>query len=164
VTMPEMNSSVFESIFDPEMVRPMTDALQPSLVDLLALQLIVKQLHWNVTGPGFRPIHLHLDEIYEVVTEAIDSIAERLSAIAISPSGQAGDIISGSDLAPVAPGFLLDSEVLKFAHGRLGTVCRNLRSRMETIEDVDAVTADLFHAILLGLEKHLWMLRVQLTD
>jgi DNA-binding ferritin-like protein len=34
---------------------------------------------------------------------------------------------------------------------------------METIEDVDAVTADLFHGILLGLENHLWMLRVQLT-
>ena len=161
--MPDTNSPAFESIFDPEMLRPLTDALQPSLVDLLALQLIVKQLHWNVTGPGFRPIHLHLDEIYEAVTEAVDSIAERLSAMAISPSGQASDIASGSDLAPVAPGFLLDTEVLKFAHSRLGTVCRNVRSLMETIEGVDAVTADLFHAILLGLEKHLWMLRVQLT-
>ena len=158
--MPTTNSPAFESIFDLETVRTLTDALQPSLVDLLALQLIVKQLHWNVTGP----IHLHLDEIFEAVTHAVDSVAERLSAIAVSPSGQAGDIVSGSDVAPVAPGFLLDREVLNYAHGRLGTVCRNLRSRLTVLEEVDAVSADLFHAILLGLEKHLWMLRVQLTD
>jgi DNA-binding ferritin-like protein len=32
---------------------------------------------------------------------------------------------------------------------------------MEQIEEPDPVTADILHAVVEGLEKHLWMLRVQ---
>ena len=37
--------------------------LQLTLVELIALSLIGKQLHWDVTGPGFRDLHLQLDEL-----------------------------------------------------------------------------------------------------
>jgi len=39
--------------------------LQHSLVELIALSLIGKQLHWNIAGPGFRDFHLHLDELVD---------------------------------------------------------------------------------------------------
>jgi len=32
--------------------------LQATLVELIALSLIGKQLHWNIVGPGFRELHL----------------------------------------------------------------------------------------------------------
>ena len=40
-------------------------ALQQALVDLTALSLQGKQAHWNIEGPGFRSLHLHLDEIID---------------------------------------------------------------------------------------------------
>ena len=36
--------------------------LQSTLVELIALSLIGKQLHWNIIGPEFRSLHLHLDQ------------------------------------------------------------------------------------------------------
>jgi starvation-inducible DNA-binding protein len=161
--MPEASNPANQSIFASDRLHLLTEALQPSLVDLLAMQLITKQLHWNVVGHHFRPLHLHLDEIYAEIVEATDSIAERLSALAVSPSGQAGDIVHTTELAPVPSGFIADSDVVALAHSRLHSLCSALRRRTESIEDTDPVTADLFHAILLTLEKHLWMLRVQLS-
>jgi hypothetical protein len=38
-------------------------ALQAVLIDLIDLSLVAKQLHWNVTGPTFRELHLQLDEL-----------------------------------------------------------------------------------------------------
>jgi hypothetical protein len=35
--------------------------LQKVLVDVTALSLVGKQLHWNITGEGFRSLHLYLD-------------------------------------------------------------------------------------------------------
>src|SRR5699024_11536440 len=37
-------------------------ALQQSLVDLIDLSLVAKQLHWSVVGPRFQSVHLALDE------------------------------------------------------------------------------------------------------
>ena len=39
------------------------DLLQRTLVELIALSLIGKQLQWNITGDEFRSLHLHLDEL-----------------------------------------------------------------------------------------------------
>ncbi len=44
--------------------------LQLTLVELIALSLIGKQLHWNIAGPGFRDLHLQLDELVDEWTGA----------------------------------------------------------------------------------------------
>jgi DNA-binding ferritin-like protein len=72
--------------------------MQPTLYDLIALGRVLKQLHWNVIGINFWPIHLHLDEIYGIVEEAIDEVAERLVATGHSPSGRLCDVTKNSDI------------------------------------------------------------------
>jgi DNA-binding ferritin-like protein len=47
------------------------------LVDLTDLALAAEQLHWNVVGPGLRPLHLQLDELVESVRDLADQVAER---------------------------------------------------------------------------------------
>ncbi|MGD0255957.1 MAG: hypothetical protein ABSB99_10485 [Acidimicrobiales bacterium] len=39
-----------------------SEQLRPLSVQLTDLALIAKQAHWNLTGPVFRPLHLHLDD------------------------------------------------------------------------------------------------------
>ncbi len=137
--------------------------LQPVLTDLIAYSLLLKQLHWNVTGPNFRPIHQHLDEIHGEVMEAVDSVAERLAATGHSPDGTVQSVSRDSELGETPTGFLPDVEVLKLAAYRTHELTGLVRSRMEAIEDKDTVTADLLHQVVEGLEKHHWMLRAQLT-
>lgn len=135
--------------------------LQPTLFDLIALSHILKQLHWNVVGPNFRPLHLHLDEIYEVADEGVDAVAERLTATGTSPSGRLEDIVAGTALSDPPAGFLHDVEVLDLAEESLRKTIEFVRKRMAGIEEVDTVTADLLHQIVMDLEKHHWMIEAQ---
>src|ERR1700760_2884602 len=75
--------------------------LQATLVELIELSLLGKQLHWNVVGPLFRPLHLQLDELIDSWRGLADTIAERAVAIGISPDGQSAAIAAGSRLAPL---------------------------------------------------------------
>ena len=135
--------------------------LQPILYDLIALGRVIKQLHWNVVGPGFRPIHLNLDEIYEFVDNATDQVAERLSAVGHSPSGRVADVLDQSEIEDAPSGFTRDTEVLRLAEHSVRRAVGLIRSRTAEIEDIDTATADLLHQIVLGLEKHHWMLEAQ---
>ena len=157
--MPSKN----RSLFDEKTQDKLAKALQPTLFDLVSMVAITKQCHWNVTGPNFRPVHLFLDDIYETLAENVDTVAERLLVIGVPASGQVHDVSQHTKLADVPTGFLKDTQVLELMTERLGTVIKNARERMDKIEDVDTVTADLFHAVIEGLEKHHWMLRSHLV-
>lgn len=135
--------------------------LQPVLVDLIALGLAMKQLHWNVIGPNFRPIHLHLDEIYAFVEQSVDEVAERLVATGHSPDGRIPTLAKKSELMEVPEGFQRDAEVLLLAANAVKMTDELIRERMADIEEIDTATADLLHQIALGLEKHHWMLQAQ---
>lgn len=135
--------------------------LQPILTDLIAAGLITKQLHWNVVGPNFRPIHLHLDEMHDDIEDAVDTVAERLAAAGHSPNGRLKDVAAATELADVPEGFLADHEVLKHASERIRELAGLIRSRMADIEEADTVTADVLHQIVERLEKHHWMLQAQ---
>jgi starvation-inducible DNA-binding protein len=133
--------------------------LQPVLTDLIALGRVLKQLHWNVVGPHFRPIHLQLDDIYELVDDAVDKVAERMVATGHSPDGRLKNSADSAEIEDAPPGFLADTEVLLFAEHSVKRTDELIRARCEEIEDVDTATADMLHQIILGLEKYHWMLQ-----
>ncbi len=62
--------------------------LQAMLVELIDLALVGKQLHWNVTGPLFRPLHEQLDELVDSWRQLSDIVAERAVALGYVPDGQ----------------------------------------------------------------------------
>src|SRR5438093_5011706 len=55
--------------------------IQPMLVNLIILDLEAKQLHWNVTGALFRPLHEMFDEFVEAYRGWYDEVAERIRAL-----------------------------------------------------------------------------------
>ena len=65
--------------------------LQRALVDITALSLVGKQVHWNVVGPNFRDLHLNLDEVVDIAREGSDELAERMRAINAYPDGRPDD-------------------------------------------------------------------------
>lgn len=154
----------FVPSFSAEDREALQTTLQSALYDMVHLQLVTKQAHWNVVGPNFRSVHLHLDEIYEFVQESTDEIAERLNALGMSPDGQGPEVVANTRVLSIAPGFHRDLETVALMAERLHTTSGDLREGLEPIEDVDTVTADLLHGIIEGLEKHLWMLRAHLID
>ena len=135
--------------------------LQPVLTNLIALNLTMKQLHWNVVGPMFKPIHLQLDEITDYLNGAIDTVAERLAACGHSPTGTLRYVSAQADLDDPIVGFTRDEMVLLVSAQWTSEAVSLIRSRMEIIEHVDTVTADMLHQIVAKLEKFHWMLQAQ---
>ena len=137
--------------------------LQATLVELIDLSLIGKQLHWTVVGRHFRELHLQLDELVDSWRALSDTVAERAVAIGFFPDGQAPALIARSGLPPVAAGATPDHAVVAELTRRLADVAERVRTRMDRLGELDAASQDVLIEVLRELEKQLWMLRVQLV-
>ena len=138
--------------------------LEATLHELVDLSLIGKQLHWEVVGPLFRPLHVQLDELVESWRELGDTVAERAVALGFVPDGQAKAVAAGSKLAPVAREPLEDHVVVRELTHRLAEVSERLRDRMNRLGDADLASQDVLIEVVRELEKQQWMLRVQLGE
>ena len=136
--------------------------LQLTLVELIALSLIGKQLHWTVVGPGFRELHLQLDELVDEWRELSDTVAERAVAIGFSPDGRAPAVIEQSELQPVEHGPTPVPAVIHQLTSRVAEVDERVRERSERLGAIDLASQDVLVEVIRALEKQLWMIRSQL--
>ncbi|MGV9254278.1 Dps family protein [Streptomyces sp. NPDC003697] len=142
----------------PDAARQVTrDALQSTLVDLLGISLIGKQVHWNIVGPRFRSVHLQLDEVVAAARDFADTVAERAAALGVPPDGRPETIASAFTLPGPKDGWVRDNEVVEVMVEALDAAVRRLRERIEATEKADPVTQDLLIAITAELEKQRWM-------
>lgn len=132
--------------------------LQAVLVDLIELQIQTKQAHWTVVGPGFRALHLHLDEIVDTARVHADAVAERMRALQASPDGRSDTVCHQSRLASFPAGSESVSYVTDVIADRVATAVATTRQVRDRIDAEDPPTTDLLHALIQDLEKHHWML------
>ena len=115
--------------------------LQATLVELIDLSLIGKQLHWTVVGPHFRPLHLQLDEVVDSWRDLGDTVAERA----------------------VALGFVLqDHVVVRELTTRIAETSERVRDRMNRLGELDLASQDVLVEVVRALEEQQWMFRAQL--
>jgi starvation-inducible DNA-binding protein len=136
--------------------------LQLTLVELVALSLIGKQLHWNIAGPGFRDLHLHLDELVDEWRELSDVVAERAVAIGVPADGRAPTVVAQSELEPVEPGRIAVTDAVRQLKRRVAEVDERVRARSEQLGELDLTSQDVLIEVTRALEKQLWMIRSQL--
>ena len=138
--------------------------LQATLVELVDLSLVGKQLHWSVVGPQFRPLHLHLDELVDSWRELEDTVAERAVAIGFFPDGQAATVAAASDAPSIERGAIDDTAVLRELVTRLADASEHIRSRLDRLGELDLASQDVLIEVVRALEEQLWMVRVQLQS
>jgi starvation-inducible DNA-binding protein len=136
--------------------------LQATLVELIDLSLIGKQLHWNVYGRPFKPLHEHLDELVDSWHELSDTVAERAVALGMAPDGRAATVSSDSEIDAVEAGALDTDAALHALIPRVADVTERIRGRMERLGELDLASQDVLIEVVRELEKQLWMLRVSL--
>ncbi|MFQ6195382.1 Dps family protein [Streptomyces sp. NPDC000405] len=137
------------------------DALQGALVDLVDLSLVAKQVHWNVIGPRFRSIHLQLDEVVASARIHADTVAERASALGVSPDGRAETVAKTSGIGTIGSGWTKDTDAVRTLVEALGAVITRMRERVQVTADPDPVTQDLLIGLTGDLEKHHWMFQAE---
>lgn len=136
--------------------------LQATLLELIDLSLLGKQLHWSIVGPLFRPWHLYLDELIDSWRDLGDTVAERAVAVGFWPDGQADAVAAGSEIARVERGAVEDRHVLRELVKRVAEVDERTRERMDRLAELDSASEDVLVGVVRALEEQLWMIRAQL--
>ncbi|MCF6507456.1 DNA starvation/stationary phase protection protein [Blastococcus sp. MG754426] len=141
----------------PENVQKIAgDALQGTLVDLVDLSLIAKQVHWTIVGRNFRSIHLQLDDVVETARQYTDTAAERAAAIGVLPDGRFGALKEQSRVPQPPVEWISAEDAISFFVDVFDQMVARMRERIDATED-DQVTQDLLIEITAALEKHYWM-------
>ena len=138
--------------------------LQQELVELTALALTGKQLHWTVVGEFFRPLHAQLDELVDSWRSLADTVAERIVAVGGTPDGQASTVASTSAWEPIPARAIESQEVIRILARRLAEAAEQARNRMNRLGNLDLASQDVAIQVLRELEKQLWMVRAQFGE
>ncbi|MFD3567777.1 Dps family protein [Streptomyces sp. NPDC058667] len=153
--------SVVKSPLSDADLKTVGNALQGALVDLVDLALVAKQVHWNVVGPRFRSVHLQLDEVVDTARLHSDTVAERASALGVSPDGRSATVASSSAIGTVPEGWINDEEAVQILVAALGAVITRMRERVDATGDPDPVSQDILITLTGELEKHAWMFQAE---
>lgn len=149
------------NILDSDTNDQVASLLQHNLVNLIDLALLMKQAHWNVFGPNFRSIHMHLDEIIATTRDASDEVAERIAALGVAADGRSTTIAEKSELKGYPRDFVNVQETIAQVADAMKTTIEHLRMAIEKLGDLDPVSEDMLIAIAGPMEKHLWMMQAQ---
>ncbi|MDI5967014.1 DNA starvation/stationary phase protection protein [Streptomyces sp. SL13] len=153
--------TVVKSTLPDEARKIVGDALQGTLVDLLDLSLVAKQVHWNVVGSRFRSVHLQLDDVVSTARTYADTVAERASALGVSPDGRAETVAKTSGMDSVTDGWINDKDVVDVMVAGLAAVILRVRERIQSTDAPDPVTQDILIGLCADLEKHHWMFQAE---
>lgn len=142
----------------PEVLR---DSLQSVLIQLLDLQLVGKQIHWNVVGPNFRDLHQNLDEIVDIARRGSDEIAERMRALHATPDGMAATITKYTKLDQPTNGEILTTTAVDMVVKALEATVGVMREVHDPVDEADPTTADILHGYIAALEQQAWFISAE---
>jgi len=135
--------------------------LRPLQMDMIALALQGKQLHWNLQGRQFMSILMYLVTFVGVARSWAVVLAERLVSLGVWADGQPGDVARENRLEGLPGGAVSDSQALSLITERVSKLAGSVREVANNLGGVDIGSQDLCLDILRNLEKHAWMLRAQ---
>ena len=136
----------------------LSDNLQRVLTDLIALELVGKQIHWNIVGPNFRDVHLNLDDVVDIAREGSDEVAERMRAINAVPDGRP-TTVSAATTVPAAPeGEILTGEGVAYIVSAIEAVVATLRGVDEDVDSEDPTSSGIVEDLIGKLEQQAWFL------
>ena len=136
--------------------------LEATLLELVDLSLLGKQLQLSLSGPLAPVLHRHLDELVESWRGLASKAAERAITIGYWPDGQADAVATRDEHAAVARGPVEDQAVVSLLVQFLAAVNERTRGRLSRLGALDVVSQQVLIEVVRQLEQQLWMVRAQL--
>jgi starvation-inducible DNA-binding protein len=137
--------------------------LNKCLADLTAVNMQLKDAHWNVKGIEFYQLHELFEDIIEVFGDHIDEIAERASALGGQALGTAHDVVQTSAIPQLPRGAVDGRTLLNDLRYRLSVLDSNIYQAIETADrQGDLDTADLLNEVSRDVSKSLWFIEAHL--
>jgi starvation-inducible DNA-binding protein len=138
--------------------------LAATLIELVDLALLGKQLQWCVKGPLFPTLRQSLDELVEAWRRMADRAAERATATGYWPDGQADAVANGAEHTAVPQGPIEDQAVLSLLTQCLSGLVERIEKRLARIGTLDPISYLVLASIIGELAQQLRTLRAQLPN
>lgn len=135
--------------------------LQRALIDITALHLVGKQIHWNVVGPNFRDLHLNLDEVVDIAREGSDDLAERMRAINAYPDARPSTVASQTSVPEAPGGGVITSDAVDYIVAAINAVTTTLRDIHDAVDEADPSSSGILEDYTQRLEQQSWFLSAQ---
>lgn len=136
--------------------------LERVLVDLIALQLVAKQAHWNIVGANFRDLHLNLDEVVAVARRGSDEVAERMRALHATPDGRPSTVAGATAIPDFPPGEIDTHDAINLIVVAIDTAVASMREVHDSVDSDDPTSADILHDYIAALEQQAWFVGAEL--
>lgn len=130
------------------------------LANLAVLNVKLHNLHWNVVGINFKPIHEYLESLYDSMFEKFDEVAEYQKMNGVYPKASLKEYMELSDIEELESKDYSGKEAIKIAIESLNHMRKNAA---EVIEDTECfVLSNMMEDQITEYNKHIWFLDTML--
>jgi len=120
-------------------------------------------LHWNVVGKDFKPVHEYLEELYNGLAGSLDSVAELLKISGEVPAASLAEFIELSIVEEIPSLERKSSEILEIVvedFEKLKALAEEIRKEADEVDDYSVVSA--MEGELEEYKKSLWFMKSML--
>lgn len=146
--------------------RALGDLVLQAVSDSYVLMVKTQAVHWNVTGPLFKPVHDLTEDQYNDLFAAIDDLAERIRALGFKAPMSYTAMQQATSIEPFTKDAPTAGEMIAELAADNDTLARRLVTGIEAAsEEGDPATEDILTERLRAHQKAAWMLRAMVeTD
>ncbi len=83
------------------------------LADIAVSYIKIHNLHWNVVGPQFKPVHEYLESIYDAYADILDEVAEIIKMNGAFPAASLKEYLAISTVPELANQDIKDKDAIK---------------------------------------------------
>ena len=153
-----------QSSMDADTVSGVAQFLGPVVVDLTALGVDGKQAHWHVRGANFQAVHELLDDVVDHAHEYADLAAERVVALGLPLDVRTQTVGAKATNPPLSAGFQRSENTIAEIIASIDATLVTVRTAIDELAEIDAVSQDVVIEIARGLEKDRWFLFAHLAN
>jgi starvation-inducible DNA-binding protein len=138
--------------------------LQQLTVDLLAINNIYKEAHWDLSGPLYLQLHEYYDQQADFYRKQADEFAERVLHLGYSVDGRYSTIARTTTIPEFPAGYLTDNESLRLLVDRVAVLQKEFYKGIRETEQSDPPTSNRLQDLAYSVDKNLWQLRIHLQE
>ena len=130
------------------------------VANLAVWNVKLHNIHWNVVGPYFRPVHEYTEQLYDEAFEAFDSVAELLKMRNDMPPATMKVFLERATIEEVEPRAFDCCEAVEMVEADMQKMLDlAVEIRNEAAEADDYAVQGMFEGYIAGFTKELWFLR-----
>lgn len=143
---------------DKSATKKISDELQNLLADFQVYYTNLRGFHWNIKGQAFFEMHEAFEKMYDIVSDQVDEVAERILMLGGTPSHNFSDYLKKNEIKET--GVVADgNEAVKLILDYLKILIAKERNILDMASEAkDEGTVALMSDYILGQEKTVWML------